>query len=182
MKRWGITLKKVCSGVVLIGTLTASCASEEGIDTAGDVVSVMLPLASVATTYYRDDSQGRYQFAAGFAFDVTVTYGLKYVVHKARPDGSDDNAFPSSHTSVSFHSAGFLHRRYGIEYAAAAYAAAAFVGYSRIAAKKHDASDVVSGALTGLFSAWLFTDAEDDLTMTAFFMKDTYGCQICYRW
>ena len=46
------------------------------------------------------------------------------------------------------------------------YSAAAFVGYSRIAADRHFVEDVIAGAAIGYLSSWLFTTRYDALTVS----------------
>jgi len=82
---------------------------------------------------------------------------LKLSINKTRPDLSNDNAFPSGHTSTVFHSAGYIHRRYGFKYSIPAYALAGFTAASRIDSKKHDIVDVLAGTAIGLGSNLLFT-------------------------
>ncbi|WP_339813878.1 phosphatase PAP2 family protein [Zunongwangia profunda] len=71
-------------------------------------------------------------------------------MNKQRPDRSNDNSFPSGHTSTVFHSAGYIHRRYGFKNSIPAYALAGFTAASRIDSKKHDILDVIAGAAIGL--------------------------------
>ncbi|MBT8255880.1 MAG: phosphatase PAP2 family protein, partial [Bacteroidia bacterium] len=78
-------------------------------------------------------------------------------INKTRPDLSNQNAFPSAHTSTTFHSASFIHRRYGFKYSIPAYALAGFTAFSRIDANKHDEFDILAGAIIGIGSSWLFT-------------------------
>ncbi|WP_366017073.1 phosphatase PAP2 family protein [Lutibacter sp.] len=78
-------------------------------------------------------------------------------MNKNRPDGSDLNSFPSGHTSVTFQSASFLQKRYGLTYGIPAYIIASFTGYSRINANKHDLWDIFAGAIIGIGSTYLFT-------------------------
>jgi membrane-associated phospholipid phosphatase len=61
-----------------------------------------------------DVTEGRDEFYWSFLTNVIATQALKHTVHKHRPDDSDNDAFPSGHTSMAFQSAGFLHKRYGI--------------------------------------------------------------------
>ena len=86
-----------------------------------------------------------------------LTYGLKYGIDKERPDKSNEHSFPSGHTSTTFQSAAFIHKRYGFKYSIPAYALAGFTGFSRINAKKHDGWDVFVGAVIGIGSSYLFT-------------------------
>ena len=125
----------------------------------GDVVLFALPTATLATSFIIGDEKGAWQFTKGLLLTVGVTYGLKYSINKQRPDMSNDNSFPSGHTSTVFHSAGYIHRRYGFKYAIPSYALAGFTAASRIDSNKHDILDVIAGAAIGLGSNLLFTTA-----------------------
>ncbi len=122
----------------------------------GDVVLFALPAATLATSFIVGDEKGAWQFTKGLALTVGVTYGLKFAINKPRPDMSNDNSFPSGHTSTVFHSAGYVHRRYGFKYAIGSYALAGFTAASRIDSNKHDLLDVIAGATIGLGSNLLF--------------------------
>jgi membrane-associated phospholipid phosphatase len=123
----------------------------------GDVVLFVLPAATLATTFIVGDEKGAWQFTKGLLLTTGVTYGLKLSINKQRPDMSNDNSFPSGHTSTTFHSAGFIHMRYGFKYSIPAYALAGFTAASRIDSNKHDIIDVIAGAAIGLGSNLLFT-------------------------
>ncbi|WP_028376409.1 phosphatase PAP2 family protein [Leeuwenhoekiella sp. MAR_2009_132] len=125
--------------------------------TIGDVILVTLPIATFGATLIKGDTKGAWQFTKSFILTEAVTYGLKTSINKPRPDLSNDNSFPSGHTSTAFHSAGFIHLRYGFKYSIPAYALAGFTAASRIDSKKHDILDVVAGAAIGLGSNLLFT-------------------------
>lgn len=127
--------------------------------TIGDAILFTLPLATLGSTFIIGDKKGAWQFTKGLLVTGAVTYGLKLGVNKQRPDMSNDNSFPSGHTSATFHSAGFVHRRYGFKYAIPSYLLAGFTAASRIDSKKHDILDVLAGAAIGLGSNLLFTTA-----------------------
>jgi len=123
----------------------------------GDIALFALPIATLGTTMIKGDNKGAWQFTKGFILTEALTYGLKTTINKPRPDLSNDNSFPSGHTSTVFHSAGFIHRRYGFKYSIPAYAIAGFTAASRVDSKKHDMLDVIAGAAIGLGSNLLFT-------------------------
>lgn len=123
----------------------------------GDVILFALPVITVGTSFIIGDEKGAWQFTKGLILTEVVTYGLKLGVNKQRPDMSNDNSFPSGHTSTTFHSAGYIHRRYGFKYSIPAYALAGFTAASRIDSKKHDILDVIAGVAIGLGSNLLFT-------------------------
>lgn len=129
----------------------------ETLKTTGDVLVVALPITVITTTLIIGDKKGSWQFAKGLALNQLVTFGLKEIINKPRPDGSNNNSFPSGHTSTAFQSASFIQRRYGWKYGAAAYALAGFIGYTRIEADKHDGWDVLGGIVIGVGSTYIFT-------------------------
>jgi membrane-associated phospholipid phosphatase len=88
---------------------------------------------------------------------VGSTYVLKSVIKEQRPDKSDFKSFPSDTAALAFAPAQFLWDRYGWEYGVPAYAAAIFVGYSRVEAKKHHWYDVAASAGLSFGFSKLFT-------------------------
>ena len=131
--------------------------SRNAVRKSGDVLACLTPAASLATVLILQDWQGLKQGALAGVSTVGMTYVLKYLVKKKRPDGSDNHSFPSMHTSVSFTGAAFIQRRYGWKWGIPAYAVATYVGWSRTYAKKHDWWDVAAGAAMGIGSAYIFT-------------------------
>ena len=72
-----------------------------------------------------------------------------------RPDGSDFNSFPSSHTTIAFISATFLFHEYkdqSIWYGIAGYSIASVTGIFRMLNNEHWMSDVLVGAGIGILS------------------------------
>ncbi len=127
------------------------------IKTTGDVLLLAMPAAALTTTLILNDKQGTWQFTKSFLLNAAVTYGLKVTLNKPRPYHNGDNAFPSGHTSTTFQSASFIHKRYGFKYSIPAYILAGFTGFSRINAQKHDGYDILAGAAVGIGSTLLFT-------------------------
>jgi membrane-associated phospholipid phosphatase len=81
--------------------------------------------------------------------NFTYTQILKVTVGRERPDGSDNQSFPSGHTSQAFAMATVAERHYGWKIGVPAYALAGLMGASRIHQDKHWLSDVVAGATLG---------------------------------
>lgn len=131
--------------------------SRKAVRTSGDVLAFVTPVASLATVLVLQDWQGLKQGAFAGVTTLGMTYALKYIVKKERPDGSDNLSFPSMHTSLSFTGAAFIQRRYGWKWGIPAYAVASYVGWSRTYGKKHDWWDVAAGAAIGIGSAYAFT-------------------------
>ncbi len=80
---------------------------------------------------------------------------LKTVIHKLRPDASENNSFPSGHTASAFAAATFLSEEFGEKYKwvpYVSYSLASSVGVLRIMNNKHYLSDVLVGAGIGFLS------------------------------
>ncbi|WP_296236948.1 phosphatase PAP2 family protein [Psychrobacter sp. UBA5136] len=167
----------------LIVASPAHADNSSGIDKAGDILSFAIPAAAYGSTYYMDDKEGRQQFYYSFATNVAATYALKTVIDKERPDGSDDDSFPSGHTSRAFQGASFIHKRYGLKYSIPAYIGAGFVAYSRVDADEHDTADVLAGAALGVASSMYFTKSyyDDQLHIAPNLSPDYYGLSVHYN-
>ncbi|MFA6743515.1 MAG: phosphatase PAP2 family protein [Candidatus Neomarinimicrobiota bacterium] len=80
-----------------------------------------------------------------------MTETLKYVTHRERPNGKSYKSFPSGHTSGTFNLAAGLNEIFGRKVGIPAYLMATFVAASRINDDKHHFSDVVAGAILGIW-------------------------------
>lgn len=97
-------------------------------------------------------------FAKTSALTLALVYGLKYITKETRPDGSNDNSFPSAHTAVAFAYATVLHEEFkdkSVWISIAGYSAATATGAFRILNNKHWYSDVLVGAGLGILSTKL---------------------------
>ena len=149
----------------------------------GDVLAFAIPAAAYGSTYYMDDKEGRQQFYYSFATNLAATQVLKSVIDKERPNGRDEDSFPSGHTSVAFQGASFIHKRYGLEYSIPAYIGAGFVAYSRVEADEHDVTDVLAGAALGIASSMYLTKSyyDDQLHIATNLSPDYYGVSVHYN-
>ena len=152
-------------------------SSEKFHKTSGDVLVGLLPALSLTSTFiWKDGQKGTLQFSESLVSTIAITWGLKLLIDKERPNGESLNSFPSGHTAVSFASAAFIQRRYGWEYGVPAYALASYVGFSRIEAKKHDSLDVIAGAIIGTGMSYIFTkpfNLENKVVVSPSFFDDT---------
>jgi len=148
----------------------------------GSVLRTLIPVAAYGATFYMHDRDGRIQFYKSFATNFATTYALKGIVSKTRPNGEDDDSFPSGHTSVAFQGAAFIHKRYGLKYAAAAYLGASWVGWRRVASDNHFTVDVVAGAAIGIASSFIFTRPYKGLVVTPLAGNGFYGVTVSKQW
>jgi membrane-associated phospholipid phosphatase len=138
--------------------------------------ALLLPLA-------RDDSEGAYQALYSIGSSLAVTKLGKALIDSDRPDESDNDSFPSGHTSNAFASATTLHRRYGWKTGFPAYAVATLTGVARERARKHHWYDVVAGAVIGTAGGWIFTDAfNDKVQLVPWVDSNGGGVTVSMRW
>ncbi len=172
-----ILMLLTCIGISFSQSATAS----GNIEKSGDVIQVLIPAIAYGTTFYLDDDEGRVQFYKSFFATVAVTHGLKNIIDKKRPNGSD-KSFPSGHTSAAFQGAAFIHKRHGWEYSIPAYIGASFVGYSRVESDKHYIEDVLAGAAIGVISSFYFTEPYKGVMVTPVANSGYYGITISKNW
>jgi membrane-associated phospholipid phosphatase len=152
-----------------------NCLADSNIETAGDVLYILMPVTAYGSTWYLKDKEGRVEFYKSFAASWLTTRGLKYIIEKPRLDNSDNNSFPSGHASTTFQSAAFIRKRYGWKYGLPAYAGATFAAYSRVHADKHYVEDVMAGAAIGIIASEIFTTPRKNVSISPMMQKDTYG-------
>lgn len=145
---------KVVITVLLISSITYAQSTIEKI---GDLGLYSMPLVAFGSTIVNKDFKGSVMFSTSFLLNAGVTFGLKAVIDKERPDKSNLHSFPSAHTSITFQGAAFMQKRYGWKYGIPAYAVAVYTGFSRVHADKHFVEDVFVGAAIGVLSSYVLT-------------------------
>lgn len=148
-----ILLSVVVSSLLAQGSAYAENTASNGITAntdddyvvAGDYVQVALPLTGLFAAWLHDDAEGAKQLTYSLATTIGIVQAGKYAVGRIRPNASNTASFPSGHTAAAFSGASFLNSRYGAAWGIPAYAAATFVGASRIHGNRHYADDVVAG-------------------------------------
>lgn len=143
---------------------------------SSDVLEIALPAAAASIAYFvEDDEQGLWQFGTSLLATTATTYALKAAVDKERPNGKDNDAFPSGHAAVTFSAASFLQRRYGWEYGVPAYLLASYTGYARVQTDNHEVVDVLAGAAIGLAFNYFLVTPNDRLSVVPYVSKDQIG-------
>lgn len=173
----------VTSLLVLGANPSANAISHNGWANISDVGAYTLLGSALVLPITRDDWEGFRQAGYSIATAEGVSLLGKAVVHEERPDNSDNNSFPSGHSSLAFASATTMYLRYGWEAGMPAYALATLTAGARVAAKKHYVWDVVAGAAIGSSSAWFFTDAfNDKVQLNPWVDKKGGGLDLTMRW
>ncbi len=166
---------------LLLITLFLQQLQANTLEKSGDALLLLLPVTAFVSTLYHDDKEGQVQFYKSAGTNLATTLVLKYTIDKTRPDKSDENSFPSGHTSVTFQAASFIYKRYGTPYALLAYALATYTGYTRIQADKHYTEDVLAGAAIGVLSTYAFT-TESKVHFSPIMIGSRYGIGMSYGW
>ena len=167
-------MKIILLGILLCFVIHVPVYAGDGIETAGEVFTFLLPATAAGLTVVSGDTEGMFQLGKSAALALGVSYGLKYTVDEKRPNG-EDHSFPSNHASIAFASAEFLRKRYGWEFGIPAYLAATFVAYSRVESEQHYAHDVIAGAAIGIVSSYLFTQPFDGWHVSLDYDHEYYG-------
>ncbi|HCD78229.1 MAG TPA: phosphatase PAP2 family protein [Prevotella sp.] len=100
--------------------------------------------------------QRLYKSGASFILCSGTTWLLKKSIHKMRPDGTDNESFPSGHTAVAFCGATVLHKEYWKTspwISVAGYTVATITAVDRVRRNRHHWEDVAAGAAIGFLSA-----------------------------
>ncbi len=110
-------------------------------------------------------------YATSTLLAAAVVVPLKRSIHEVRPDNSNNQSFPSGHTTTAFASAQFMFREYQEEnfwLSLSGYPFAIFTGVYRTLNDRHWVGDVVAGAGFGILSTeaayWLFPHIKKLLT------------------
>ncbi len=132
---------------------------------AGDVLATALPLATLGVELARGDWAGAGQYALSFGVTVGGAEVLKRVTRVERPDGTNRLSFPSGHAARAFSSAAYVRARHGLLPAVPLYAAALYVGHTRVDARRHRWGDVLGAAVLAEVSAqWLVSPRPEPRT------------------
>lgn len=155
------TIRSALLGIALLFTSHANAGERE---LPGDIVTALLPLVTVGTTYFKDDQEGRYQFYRSTGVSLVVNSILRLGFDQTdlgeRPNGSP-YGFPSGHIGFTTSSAAFLQDRYGWKYGLPAYAAVGYVAWVRVDTDHHRWRDVGAAALLSYSLSKLFVTPEN---------------------
>ena len=138
---------KLISLAMILGTGSSLASANDSLTKFGDITQIAIPVVAGGIAFAKSDGEGFIQLVEGALYTSIATHTLKATIDTERPDGSNNDSFPSGHTSAATQGAAFLAMRYGWQYGIPAYALAGVVGYSRVEADKHYWKDVAAGAI-----------------------------------
>jgi membrane-associated phospholipid phosphatase len=141
-----------CVALALLLAAGAGTANEREL---GDQLSWALPIGTAAVELWRGDLQGVWQLTQTFVLTTGSTELLKKHTGVTRPDGSNDQSFPSGHAARAYSAAAYVQQRHGFAAAWPLWLGATYVGHTRVQARRHRWSEVaVAGALAYGFASW----------------------------
>jgi membrane-associated phospholipid phosphatase len=151
------SVRRICALIAIAGCFTGEAQAftvnttplsktRKDIETLGTGVAIALPLTAAGIAWFKHDRVGLAQLAVEGVLTVGTVYALKNIVREERPDGSNDQSFPSETTAVAASGSSFLWGRYGWEYGLPAEAATAFVSFSRVEARQHRWYDTLASS------------------------------------
>lgn len=159
-------------------------SGQKAIRTSTDILAIAMPAATLTGVIIIKDWTGLKQGIFTALTTAAMVETMKYTIHKRRPDGSNNRSFPSGHTAVTFADAAFVQRRYGWKFGIPAYLLAAYTGWGRTYADKHDWWDVLTGAAIGAASAYIYTrplPAKTSLVIAPVSTPETFGVTAVYN-
>lgn len=163
------------AAILALACATPAQASNKDWAIASDVGVVALTALAIGLPAVRGDGAGALQAAGSEGAAGLVVAGLKRAFPERRPDGSDNNSFPSGHTAVSFAAAASIFERHGPAIGIPAFAAASFVGVARVEADKHHWYDCAVGAGIGTAAGLLLTNKHHPRSALVVPWGDTHG-------
>jgi membrane-associated phospholipid phosphatase len=151
------SVRRICALLAILGGVSGGAQAftvnttplsktRKDIETLGTGVAIALPLTAAGIAWFKHDRVGLAQLAVEGVMTVGTVYALKNIVREERPDGSNDQSFPSETTAVAASGSSFLWGRYGWEYGLPAEAATAFVSFSRVEARQHRWYDTLASS------------------------------------
>jgi membrane-associated phospholipid phosphatase len=114
---------------------------------------VLVAGAIAAPLVNRRDLRGSFNALTSILAVAALSKAIKAFWREPRPNGENNNSFPSQHSSECFAAATALERELGQPVGPAAFALAGAVSYARIVCGKHHPVDVVAGAGMGITAA-----------------------------
>lgn len=104
-----------------------------------------------------------------------MVFSMKKSIHRTRPNGENEDSFPSGHTSTAFASSGSLSYAYGWKAAIPAYTLTTLTILARLEDNKHWLSDLVVASSIGVF--WARSSGIHHQYLTPIIFKEGGGIQ-----
>lgn len=164
--RKGRLIGVVCALGLMVTGAAPAMAYSKFLDTAGTAGAIGVPLFAGIFSLVHQDKVGAEQLLLTYGATMGTTLALKKTITATRPNGLPES-FPSGHAASAFAGAAYLMRRYGLKYGVPAYAAGAFVGWTRVHNDKHYWRDIAASAAIATVFGYLLTKPDQGLYVSA---------------
>ena len=146
----------------------------------GDVAMFLANGWAIGMTMTENDWEGTAQYLESMlAAQLTTEIIKTRIVHEERPNGLNDESFPSGHASGAFSAPMFIHKRYGWKQSLMPYGLAIFTGLSRVHTRMHYTHDVLAGAAVSALFTWMFVSPVDtNVHVWPVFSSDSAGVRV----
>lgn len=116
----------------------------------------------------------------GLLGTTIMVLAMKNSIHRTRPNGENEDSFPSGHTSAAFSSSGSLGYAYGYKAAIPAYLITSLTFLARLEDNKHWLSDLVVATSIGIF--WGRASGVHHHYLSPIFLKEGGGVHFSMAW
>lgn len=161
-----------------------AAADAQGI---GDVVTGLVAVVAVGSTYGHDDSEGRQMLIKSTAISYTTNGLLRLAFNDhelgTRPNGKG-YGFPSGHAGFMAAGASFLQGRYGSAWGVPAWLATGYVSHVRVNLTGHHYwRDIAAAVVLAQVVSWYVVEPyEGALAVAPMLEPDALGLRLAYRW
>ena len=128
----------------------------------GDIAMFLANGWAIGMTMTEKDWDGTAQYLESMLGAQLTTEIIKTrIIHEERPNGLNDESFPSGHATGAFSAPMFIHKRYGWKQSLIPYGLAIFTGFTRVNTRMHYTHDVLAGAAVSALFTWMFVSPVD---------------------
>ncbi|HSW12321.1 MAG TPA: phosphatase PAP2 family protein [Solimonas sp.] len=180
-----------CAAAALLalgGLYPVNAAAGSSDELAADILTGVIPLGALGTTWLKHDPDGREQWLWSTGTSLVLNTAARVAFNETswgeRPNGHP-YGFPSGHTSFIVSGAAFLSERYGWKYGVPAYLASGYVAWVRVDTDHHRWRDIAAAAaLSWTVSHYLVTPFDEGKTtsLAPIIGDDVVGLQLEHRW
>lgn len=136
-------------------------ANADAWNSFADAGRALLVGSAVLAPLWRRDTQASFNALTAILSTSAASKALKAFWHEPRPNGQNNNSFPSQHAGDCFAAAVIIDRESHDTVGPLAIGIATAVSIARVFSGKHHVADVIAGAALGVIVAELTSELED---------------------
>jgi membrane-associated phospholipid phosphatase len=158
-------------------TMENNAWAKRSIGDLGDIAMFLANGWALGMTMTEQDYEGTAQYLESMLGAQLTTEVIKTrIIHEERPNGLNNESFPSGHATGAFSASMFIHKRYGWKQSLVPYGLALFTGFSRVHTRMHYVHDVLGGAAVSALFTWMFVSpANENVRVWPSFSSDSAG-------